>query len=434
MSETTPRSETSSRVSGIARHGRLKKPGTLGGILGLVGLVVAVIVVSSLVLSGVVVFQAAKALGPGVNIHPNESVAPPPGIGVYPGGFNTLIVGDDTRAGQGAIGGGIQADGGALNDVTILLHVSADHTFATAVSFPRDMIVPHPKCAKGGTAVGLPINNALSYGGLACVVSTVENFTGLSIQFAGLITFTGVIDMSDAVGGVNVCTTGPMIDNYSGINLPTAGNHLLQGAQALAFLRARHGIGDGSDLGRISSQQVYLSSLVRTMEASGTLGNPVTVYKIATAAIQNMQLSTSLQSIPTLLSIAQTLKNIPPSRVQFVQYPGTTGGTGIFTGKVQPNLTLGNQLIGLIKADKPFTLGVEGDDRGSVIEASPPTGSTSAPTTGSSSAPTKGSSTAPTTAPSSGAPVAGPTTVINGLVGQSAAQQSCAKTRPLIDQ
>jgi LCP family protein required for cell wall assembly len=404
-----PRTGSSSSTSGIARHGRLRKSGAARGILALVGTIVAVIVVSSLAVAGIAGYQLYSSLGASsVDIHPHGTVAPPPGIGVYPGGFNILIVGDDTRAGQGGIGAGPD-DGGALNDVTILLHVSADHTWATAVSFPRDMIVPHPQCSKGGRAAGLPVNTALSYGGLACVVTVIEAFTGSTIQFAGLITFDGVINMSDAVGGVTVCTTGPMIDNYSGINLPTAGNHLLEGSVALAFLRARHGIGDGSDLGRISSQQVYLSALVRKMEASGTLSNPLTVYKIASAATSSMQLSSSLDSVPTMISIASTLKNIPPSHVVFVQYPGSTGGSGIFSGKVQPNATLGKQLFSLINSDQPFTLGTQGQNRGSVDA-------------------TGTSTTSPSDTPIAGA------TVINGLVGQSAATVTCSKTRPLSDQ
>jgi LCP family protein required for cell wall assembly len=409
LSDTRPRGGNSSSVSGIARHGRLKRPGALGAILGIVGTVIAVVVASSLVIGGVVAYQLQADIGPSVNIHPHESVAPPPNIGAYPGGFNILIVGDDTRAGQGGIGAG-PGDEGALNDVTMLLHVSADHTWASAVSFPRDMIVPHPRCSKGGTAAGLPVNTALSYGGLSCVVTVIEAFTGVSIQFAGLITFDGVIEMSDAVGGVQVCITGPMVDNYSGIDLPAAGDYTLQGAEALAFLRARHAVGDGSDLGRISSQQVFLSSLVRKMESSGTLGNPLTVYKIAKAATSSMQLSTSLDSIPTMVSIASTLKNIPPANVTFVQYPGSTGGTGIFAGKVQPTLGLGNQLMDLIKSDTPFTLGTQGDNRGSVAA---PSGSS--------------------TSSSSAAPIAG-ATVINGLIGQSAATATCSKTRPLSKQ
>ena len=377
---------------------------------GIVGTVLGVLVVSGLVLTGLVLYQFQANIGPSVNIHPDQSVAPPPGIGVYPGGFNILVVGDDTRAGQGGIGAG-PADGGALNDVTILLHVSADHTFATAVSFPRDMVVPHPQCSKGGRAAGLPINTALSYGGLPCVVTVVEALTGVTIQFAGLITFEGVIRMSDAVGGVDVCINGPLIDNYSGINLPAAGTYNLSGEAALGFLRSRHGVGDGSDLGRISSQQVYLSSLVRKLEGGGTLSNPLTVYKLASAATTSMQLSSSLDSVPTMISIASTLKNIPPSHVEFVQYPGSTGGSGIFAGKVQPNVSLGNQLFSLIKADKPFTLGAQAVNRGSEIA---PGGSTSTP---------KPSDT----------PIAD-ATVINGLTGQSAATVTCSKTRPLKNQ
>jgi LCP family protein required for cell wall assembly len=308
VSDTRPRSNGNSGISGIARHGRLKAARAGSGILSLVGVIAAVLVVSSVAVGGIALFEKASQLQHNdVNINAGSSPAPPPNVGEYPGGFNILIVGDDTRAGQGSIGGGINADQGALNDVTILLHVSADHTFATAISFARDMIIPHAKCSLGGTSAGLPVNTALSYGGLPCVVTQIESFTGLPIQFAGLITFDGVIEMSDAVGGVTVCTTGPLIDKYSGIYLPKAGEHLLQGYQALAFLRSRHGVGDGSDLGRISSQQVYLSSLVRTMEAAGTLSNPVTVYKIASAATSSMELSTSLDSVPTMISIASTL-------------------------------------------------------------------------------------------------------------------------------
>jgi LCP family protein required for cell wall assembly len=408
LSDTRPRGGKSSEVSGIARHGRLKKAGPLGGVFGIVATVLGVIVVSSLVTVGLVAYQLQANIGPSVNIHPNQSVAPPPGIGVYPGGFNILIVGDDTRSGQGGIGAGAD-DGGALNDVTMLLHVSADHTFATAVSFPRDMVVPHPQCSKGGRAAGLPINTALSYGGLSCVVTVVEALTGVQIQFAGLIEFQGVVAMSDAVGGVPVCINGPLIDNYSGINLPAAGTYNLSGATALAFLRSRHGVGDGSDLGRISSQQVYLSSLVRKLEDKGTLGNPLTVYRLATAATESMQLSSSLDSITAMTQIALALKNIPPSHVVFVQYPGTTGGSGIFAGKVQPETALGNQLFALIKADTPFTLGAQATNRGSETA---PTGNTPSPTD---------------------TPIAN-ASVINGLIGQSASTVTCSKTRPLKNQ
>jgi LCP family protein required for cell wall assembly len=399
------------RPRGGARHGRLKKRSPWAFVLQVVGIAVAVVLVAGVSVGGVVAYGFANQVnGNSVNIHSGQAVAPPPGVGAYPGGFNVLLVGSDTGEGQGNLGIGRS---GTLNDVNILVHVSADHSSATAISFPRDMVLPHPKCSKGGRSPGLALNTALSYGGLACVVTVIEGFTGLPIQFAGLITFTGVIGVSDAIGGVDVCVDGAFHDSFTNLVLPS-GTSTLSGYNALMFLRSRHGVGDGSDLSRISSQQVYLSSMIRKLSSAGTLNNPVTVYKIASAALSNMQLSTSLDSATSMISVAQAVKSIDPAKIALVQYPGSTGGSGIFSGKVQPNRTLGNQLIALVKADKPFTLGTSGDNRGSVVSAAP--------------APTASSSASPD--PTGGA-TAAPSTVINGLIGQSAAQHSCSKSRPL---
>jgi LCP family protein required for cell wall assembly len=444
MSELRPRSGRRSAVAAVARHGRLKRSRAWLFVIQLVAITVAVAVVAGSAIAGIVAYNLSSRVSANlVDIHPGEKVAAPPGIGAYPGGYNVLIVGSDTGAGQGALGEGRSA---SLNDVNILLHVAADHKSATAISFPRDMVLPHPKCSSGGTAAGLPLNTALSYGGLACVVTVLEGFTGLPIQFAGLITFDGVIGVADAIGGVDVCVDGAFHDAYTGLQLPS-GTSTLTGYNALAFLRSRHGVGDGSDLARISSQQVYLSSMVRKLQSSGALSNPETVYKIANAAISNMQLSTSLDSLTTMLSLAQTLKDIPSANIALVQYPGSTGGTGIFAGKVQPNLSLGTQLINLVKSDTPFTLGSSGQNRGSVVSTAPAApAATTAPSPSKSTAkaapsPTKSTakaapsptkSTATATLPPDPSPSA--STVINGLIGQSAAQQSCSKSRPLQNQ
>ena len=219
----------------------------------------------------------------------------PPGVGAYEGGFNILIVGSDTRAGQDGLGGSEDEFDGELNDVNILLHVSADQTNAVAVSFPRDLVVDIPECvdADGDTKVVStePINTALSYGGLACAVHTVSQLTGLEIQFAGMIDFIGVVRMADAIGGVDVCVTGPMYDEETGLNLPAAGTYTLSGHDALRFLRTRAGVGDGSDLTRISSQQVYLSSLVRKLKSAETLSDPGKLLSLANVAAANMELS-----------------------------------------------------------------------------------------------------------------------------------------------
>jgi LCP family protein required for cell wall assembly len=411
------------KTIGIARHGRLSKPGPWGALFGLIGTVLAVVLVAAGSVTAVTVNQLLSNLNSGSStpIALSTTIPKPPTIGAYPGGFNMLIVGSDTRVGQNGIGGSVAQTSSILNDVTMLLHVSADHTNATAVSFPRDMIVPIAACAKGG-GVESPMNTTLYYGGstdkspgagLPCAVKTVEQLTGLPIQFAGLITFTGVIDVTDAIGGVPVCVTGNIDDTMTGLKL-TKGTHIIKGYQALQFLRSRHGVGDGSDLARISSQQVYLSSLVRTLKSNNTLGNLGTLYKIGEAATRNMQLSQGLDTPVTMIAIAQALKNIPLSSVIFTQYPGTTGGTGIYAGKVQPLTSVAAPLFALLKADKPFTLGAAAGNRGSVVERdvpSPAATSTATPM------PTSTATSAPkTTVPT-----------ITGIIGQTSAQYTCSK-------
>ncbi len=422
MSELQPQPEMRSRselrvrggssAPGLARHGRLRKASPWGTIAKFVAAALAVILVSG-VSVGAIAFNSIYSKRTVVALV-GETEGPPPQIGAIEGGFNILIVGSDTRGGQYGIGGDVADDSSVLNDVNILLHVSQDQTNAVAISFPRDMVVGIPECPwddGSGDTKGYstePINVALYYGGLPCVVLTVEELTGLPIQFAGMITFDGVVDMSDAIGGVDVCITAPMYDPYTGIDLPTAGTWKLSGFNALAFLRSRHGVGDGSDLTRISSQQVYLSSLVRTLKSSDTLGDVKKLYNLANAAVSSMTLSSSLADVSTMVSIALALKNIPLERVTFVQYPGNTGGDGIYAGKVRPDTATGDEMMALIAADQPFVLAETTDGRGSTIDPNAPVATPD-----------------PTAAPvdNSGLPV------IEGVKGQTAADYTCSITQ-----
>ncbi len=410
-------SEVTSRTAGddglqfgeTARHAQRRHRGPWGAVLRVVGISLAVLMVSTLTIVGVVAnFLNQQVQATVVKI--SETEGPPPEIGKIEGGFNILIVGSDTRLGQEAVVGGEEAADvdSALNDVNILLHVSEDQTNATAVSFPRDLVVGIPECPdeNGDTKYYStePLNTALYYGGLQCVVMTIENLTGLPIQFAGMIDFVGVTRMADAVGGVDVCIDAPMYDPNTAIDLPEAGIWHLDGESSLAFLRSRHGVGDGSDLTRISSQQVYLSSLIRKIKSDDTLTDPKKVFALANAALQSMQLSSGLADPYTLASIAFALKDIPLERITFVQYPGTTGGSGVYEGKVQPVQWAADELFAQIASDQPFVLDRVGDDRGSTLA--------------------EGASADPATdgVSNEGLPV------VSGVNGQTAAQETCSVT------
>ncbi len=414
--ELRPRSELRTRPSamagkGIARHGQLPRPKGWPLVLGIIGAALTVILVSVGSI-GAIAINTVYSKKTVVQLV-GQTEGPPPQIGAIQGGFNILIVGSDTRAGQGGVGGTLADDQASLNDVTMLIHVSHDQTNAVALSIPRDMVVGIPECVgsdgykKDYSTEAL--NTALSYGGLSCIAQTVTLLTGLPIQFAGMITFQGVIAMTSAIGGVDVCITAPMVDPATGINLPAAGTYNISGDTALAFLRSRHGVGDGSDLTRISSQQSYLSSLVRKLKSSDTLNDYKKLYDLANGALSTMTLSNNLADLPTMVSIALVLKNIPLQRVTFVQYPGTTGNTeGVYAGKVKPDTYRGDKMIAYIAADQPFVLDAAGDGRGTQANPNAPV-----PTAD------------PTAPPVSNAGLP----VLAGVRGQTAADYTCSITQ-----
>lgn len=400
MSEIRPRGGRASRLQSVARHGRLRRASPWLFVLKILGATMAVVLVSGAAVASYAVWNIESSIKTVTIV--GETQGPPPELGAYEGGFNILLVGSDRCEDPN----GCEDRETELNDVTILLHVAQDQSNAVAVSFPRDLVVRIPSCPdpSGGSFSSMsaqPINVTLFYGGLPCTVLTVSELTGLDIQFAAEVTFSGVARISSAIGGVKVCVNGPVVDPYSGIDLPAAGEYTLDGWQALAFLRTRHGVGDGSDLGRISNQQVFMSSLVRTMKADGVLNDFGKLYNIATVASQNLTVSNSLKNINTMISMAQVLKNLPLDRVLFVQYPGVTGQGGVYTGKVAPVTSVADALFAKIHADEPFVLADGNTGVGSVVDPN-------APTTGVPESTTDGLA------------------VLEGVKGQSAADYTCS--------
>ncbi|MET1051003.1 MAG: LCP family protein [Mycetocola sp.] len=385
MSEPVRRSRRSEQNT---RHGRLQTSTAAKTLAKVISAVLAVVLVSGSAIAAYAVWDIASSVAPPVALA-NEGTSVPD-IDAIEGGVNLLLVGSDSRSGQDAVFGDVDKDSATLNDVTMLMHISEDHTSATVVSFPRDMFVAIPECPKegGGTYDAMAaqkINTTLSYGGLACTVLTVEKLTGLSIPFAAEVEFGGVIELSNAVGGVDVCVAEP-IDDWRTETYLDAGTHTLQGMAALQFLRTRHGVGDGSDLGRISNQQVFLSSLVRTLKSSETLTDPSKLFGIAKAAASNMTLSTSLTNLNTMVSIAMALKDIPLDQVVFAQYPTEYGDINGYEG-VLPLEGPATELFDALAADEPLTLTGE-TGPGSVVDPNAPVESAPDPSTPSTGEPT----------------------------------------------
>lgn len=315
----------------LAQHSSTHGPRALARILRAIGIGVAVVLVSIVGVTGYVLLDLTTAVAHN-SVRLEDGPVSAPDIGAYKSGFNLLVVGIDACEPKYANLFPGRCDGpdasSVNNDVTVLVHVSNVPRRVTVISFPRDLVMPIPSCtAKDGTPVSAQraaqINTTYDEGGLSCVAKTVTQLSGLRVDFAAAVNFGTVIDMTNAIGGVPVCLVTPMNDAYTGLNL-SAGEHTIQGLQALQFLRTRHGLVSGSDLARIGNQQQYLASLARKLTSGQVLSNVPEVLKIANIALSNLEASTTLANPSTIVQLALAVKDVRPSDITFIQYPTLT--------------------------------------------------------------------------------------------------------------
>jgi hypothetical protein len=114
--------------------------------------------------------------------------------------------------------------------------------------------------------------------------------------------------------------THPVNDPKSHLKLP-AGKSMVEGEQALAFVRTRHSFGNFGDLDRIKAQQQFLGSLARKMTSSDTLTVPSKLLDLAEAATKALTVDTGLGSVSTLKDVALELKKVPPKNITFTTVP-----------------------------------------------------------------------------------------------------------------
>ncbi|WP_055545698.1 LCP family protein [Streptomyces sp. NBRC 110028] len=259
-------------------------------------------------------------------------------------GTNVLVIGSDARTGgNNALGGGSKDDIGR-SDTAFLLHVYADHEHAIAVSIPRDMLVTIPSCKLPDGTWTEPqsdtmFNAAFSVGQTekgnpACTQNTVEELTGLRVDHTVVVDFKGFASLTDVVGGVKVCLPGDVYEKDLSPHRTTRGSLLFKkgeqnvsGQRALDYVRLRHGIGDGSDIGRIKRQQAFVSSLLKKIKSDGF--TPTKLLPLADAATKSMTVDPGLGSAQKLISFAMSLKDVDLHNTKFVTLPWRYQGSRV---------------------------------------------------------------------------------------------------------
>lgn len=267
----------------------------------------------------------SSASGPS---EPQPSASPPsePAEALPSGALNILVLGSDSRSGKdnAELGGGDEG-AGARSDTTMVVHIDEGRTGATVVSIPRDTLVTRPSCpleSGSSTAVAYNVmfNSAYAVGGPVCAVKTVESMTGVRMDHYVEIDFSGFAKLVDALGGVTVTTDEDIDDEDSHLSL-RAGTHHLDGEQALALARTRHGIGDGSDLGRIGLQQKLVKALLDQISSTDLLTNPAQLYRAADAITGSLTTDTGLDSLAELTRLGRSVRGLSSTATRTVTMP-----------------------------------------------------------------------------------------------------------------
>ncbi|MGV0626109.1 LCP family glycopolymer transferase [Mycolicibacter minnesotensis] len=259
------------------------------------------------------------------------------------GDENFLIVGADTRAGANSdIGAGSEEDAeGARSDTIMLVNIPANRKRVVVVSFPRDLAITPIECQVWNAATGAygpiydqetgtysddtvytetKLNSTYAFGGPKCLVKEIQKLSGLAINRFMAVDFVGFGKMVDALGGVEVCTPSPLYDLVLGSVLEHTGRQRVNGATALDYVRARHvTTEDNGDYGRIKRQQLFLSSLLRSLISTNTFFSPTKLNNVVNMFIGD----SSVDNITTkdLVNLGQSLQKVAAGHITFVTVP-----------------------------------------------------------------------------------------------------------------
>lgn len=238
------------------------------------------------------------------------------------GTFNALILGSDSRDPEGT-------EGPYRADTIILLHVPADRSRAFLISIPRDLwvfIPPTPDGSQGGFEA--KINAATAFGGVPLMVQTVENYTGVRIDHVILVDFAGFVEVTDALGGVEMDIEQTITSIHEPYRTFEAGRRKLNGEEALDYIRQRKQFPDG-DFSRMRHQQQFLRALMDKATSTGTLTNPARLNAFLQTATRALTVDEDL----SLLDAAMTFRNLRSDDLTFLTSPhagtGTAGGQSV---------------------------------------------------------------------------------------------------------
>lgn len=227
-----------------------------------------------------------------------------------------LLAGVDRRSEKPTTGtraaAGLWKPGVQRSDTLMLVRLDADAGEARTVSIPRDSWVQVPGHGRA------KVNEAFARGGPPLLVETVERLTGIRVDHFGVVDWHGFRALTDAVGGVPITVRENAYDPQQDRHF-AAGTHTMDGEEALAYVRQRHGL-PGHELDRIERQQQFLRSLVGEMRGEVGVADPVAMDRMLNAVTGAVSVDADLSN-SDLRDFVLDLRRLDTENVEFTTAP-----------------------------------------------------------------------------------------------------------------
>jgi LCP family protein required for cell wall assembly len=244
---------------------------------------------------------------------------PPPATA---GSLNILLLGSDSRDPDGS-------DGPYRADTIMVMHIPSSHDQAYLISIPRDLwiyVPPNADGSRGGHDA--KVNASTAWGGVPLMVQTIEGYTGVRLDHVMLIDFGGFVEVTDALGGVEMDIEQTITSIHHPNRTFEQGRQHLDGEEALDYIRQRYQFADG-DFTRMRNQQQFLRALMDKATDTGTLANPAKLNAFLQTATSTLTVDEDF----ALVTTAHKFRHLRGRNLTFLTSPhagtGWAGGQSV---------------------------------------------------------------------------------------------------------
>ncbi len=212
--------------------------------------------------------------------------------------FTILLLGVDSEV------DGLKANQAFNGDTMMMITFNPTTLNTTVFSIPRDTYAPIACNGKRSNKI-----NSSAVGGTTCVINTLKDFTGIDIDYYVKINFKGVVDLVEALDGIEVDVPVDFCEQDSNREFGEheiclkKGVQTLNGEAALALSRHRHSLPLG-DFQRVQHQQLVVEAIAKKVKNIRSVNK---FYEVLDAISKNIETNVSTDEMLNLYNVGKKM-------------------------------------------------------------------------------------------------------------------------------